>query len=87
MTCPTIGRRPVEENVSDTKLSPAGETWLLKELSFLDRFLAIRILLAMILGILLGWFVSNIDDVLETATFGRVSAPIGTSYFLYLIPI
>ena len=76
-----------EENVSDTKLSPAGETWLLKELSFLDRFLAIRILLAMILGILLGWFVSNIDDVLETATFGRVSAPIGTSCFLDLIPI
>jgi ACR3 family arsenite efflux pump ArsB len=74
--CPTIGRPVDEENVSDAKLSPADETWLLKELSFLYRFLAIWILLAMILVILLEWFVSNIDEVLETATFGRVSASV-----------
>ena len=79
MKCLTFGRQVDEENVSAMTLPPERETLLLKELSFLDRFLAIWILLAMALGILLGCFVPDIHDVLETATFIGVSAPIGIS--------
>ena len=56
--------------------SPAARS-LLKSLSFLDRFLAIWIFLAMVLGILLGCFVPSTQHVLQTATFVGVSAPIG----------
>jgi ACR3 family arsenite transporter len=53
---------------------------LIKSLSFLDRFLALWILLSMALGILLGYFVSGTQNVLNTAKLIGVSAPIGTSY-------
>lgn len=56
---------------------PAQETSLVKSLSFLDRFLALWILLAMALGILLGYFVPNTQAVLNTAEFVGVSVPIG----------
>jgi arsenite transporter len=51
---------------------------LVKKLSFLDRFLALWIFLAMVLGILLGCFVPGTQDVLNTAKLIGVSAPIGT---------
>jgi arsenite transporter len=51
---------------------------LIKKLSFLDRFLALWIFLAMVLGILLGCFVPRTQDVLNTAKLIGVSAPIGT---------
>jgi arsenite transporter len=50
---------------------------VIKGLSFLDRFLAVWILLAMALGILLGYFVPGTQDVLNTAKLIGVSAPIG----------
>ena len=56
---------------------PAQETSLVKSLSFLDRFLALWILLAMALGIILGYFVPSTQDVLNTAEFVGVSVPIG----------
>ena len=54
------------------------ETSLMKSLSFLDRFLAVWILLAMALGIILGYFVPGTEEVLNTADFVGVSVPIGT---------
>lgn len=63
-TVPTVTRSPPQES-------------LLKRLSFLDRFLAVWIFLAMVLGILLGCFVPDVNDVLQTATFVGVSVPIG----------
>jgi hypothetical protein len=56
----------------------AASRSLIKSLSFLDRFLALWILLAMALGIILGYFVPDVDDVLQAATLIGVSAPIGT---------
>lgn len=50
---------------------------LVKKLSFLDRFLALWIFLAMVVGILLGNFVPSTERVLDAATFVGVSAPIG----------
>jgi hypothetical protein len=60
-------------------LAARVEESIIKKLSFLDRFLALWILLAMICGILLGCFVPGIENVLDTAQLIGVSAPIGTS--------
>ena len=67
---------------TDIPLSSGGNAAsrsLIKSLSFLDRFLALWILLAMALGIILGYFVPDVDDVLQAATLIGVSAPIGMS--------
>ena len=48
-----------------------------RRLSFLDRFLPMWILLAMVLGILLGYFVPSTHQVLQGATLIGVSTPIG----------
>jgi len=59
--------------------TPPGKS-ILRRLSFLDRFLAVWIFLAMVLGILLGCFVEHVQDVLQTATFVGVSVPIGITH-------
>jgi ACR3 family arsenite transporter len=46
-------------------------------LGFLDRFLAVWIFLAMLVGILLGNFVDNVGPALQKGTFVDVSLPIG----------
>ena len=65
-----------ESNMPTTTAAPAES--FVRRLSFLDRFLAVWIFLAMVLGILLGCFVNGVQDVLQAATFVGVSAPIGT---------
>jgi hypothetical protein len=71
--------RPETENVVGGTVAARVEESIIKKLSFLDRFLALWILLAMICGILLGCFVPGIENVLDTAQLIGVSAPIGTS--------
>jgi ACR3 family arsenite transporter len=48
-----------------------------KSLGFLDRFLAVWIFLAMLVGILLGNFVDGVGPALQRGTFVGVSLPIG----------
>jgi ACR3 family arsenite transporter len=50
-----------------------------KSLGLLDRFLAVWILLAMVIGIILGNFVPSIESVLDKGKFVGVSVPIGIS--------
>lgn len=50
-----------------------------KGLGWLDRFLAVWILLAMVIGVLLGNFVSNVGPALDKGKFVGVSVPIGMS--------
>ena len=57
-----------------------------KSLSFLDRFLAIWILLAMVVGVLLGNFVGGVGDALKRGTFVGVSLPIGSYLYFSLFP-
>ena len=52
---------------------------IFKSLGWLDRFLAVWILLAMIIGVLLGNFVPNTGPALQKGKFVRVSVPIGMS--------
>jgi ACR3 family arsenite transporter len=55
-------------------------------MGFLDRFLAIWIFLAMLIGILLGNFVEGVGPALQKGTFVDVSLPIGMSLPLTPIP-
>jgi ACR3 family arsenite transporter len=48
-------------------------------LGFLDRFLAVWIFLAMLIGILLGNFVDDVQPALQRGNFVGVSLPIGMS--------
>jgi hypothetical protein len=48
-----------------------------KGLGWLDRFLAVWILLAMIIGVLLGNFVENVGPALQRGKFVGVSISIG----------
>lgn len=56
--------------------APAASSF--KQLSFLDRFLAIWIFLAMAIGIILGYFVPETSPALQRGKFVDVSIPIGT---------
>lgn len=55
-----------------------------KSLGLLDRFLALWIFLAMLIGILLGNFVPNTGPALQKGKFVGVSVPIGTFSSLIL---
>jgi ACR3 family arsenite transporter len=55
---------------------------MFKALGWLDRFLALWIFLAMLIGILLGNFVPSTASALQKGEFVGVSVPIGMFYFL-----
>lgn len=63
-------------NTTEDEQEPKG----IKGLGWLDRLLALWILLAMIIGILLGNFVDNVGPALHKGEFVGVSIPIGESH-------
>ena len=66
-----------KQTISRTKeTSPKVSAF--RSLGLLDRFLALWIFLAMVIGILLGNFVSNTGPALQKGKFVGVSIPIGT---------
>jgi len=72
----------MENSVHNIRTGTSSKS-LIKGLSFLDRFLALWILLAMVLGILLGYFAPQTQEVLNAATFDGVSAPIGNDFYSF----
>lgn len=75
---------PMLENQSNaaqnTKISD------FRSLGLLDRFLAVWILLAMVIGIILGNFVSSTGPALQKGKFVGVSVPIGNITFQVYSP-
>jgi arsenite transporter len=57
--------------------APEKRVSAFQQLGWLDRFLAVWILLSMIIGILLGNFVASTKTVLQQGKFIGVSVPIG----------
>jgi ACR3 family arsenite transporter len=57
--------------------TPQSRLSAFSSLGFLDRFLAVWIFLAMLIGILLGNFVDDVGPALQKGTFVDVSLPIG----------
>ncbi|KAK1774696.1 arsenical-resistance protein ACR3 [Copromyces sp. CBS 386.78] len=58
-----------------------------KSLGVLDRFLVVWILLAMIVGVLLGNFVDDVGPALQKGTFVGVSVPIAIGLLVMMYPI
>lgn len=57
-----------------------------KSLGWLDRFLALWILLAMVIGVLLGNFVPETGPALQNGKFVGVSVPIGECLLVIQAP-
>lgn len=68
-----------QDDTSSNLPSAAKKPSAFKSLSWLDRYLAIWILLAIILGILLGNFAPGTAAALDRGRFVGVSVPIGMS--------
>ncbi|CAI5480053.1 unnamed protein product [Closterium sp. Yama58-4] len=58
-----------------------------RSMSLLDRFLAVWILLAMIIGVLLGYYVPAIRDAWETVSVASVSLPIAIGLWWMMYPV
>lgn len=58
-----------------------------KEMSFLDRWLAVWILVAMAVGLLLGRFVPGLNAVLDSMHVGGISVPIAIGLLVMMYPV
>ncbi|KAF3921192.1 hypothetical protein ABW21_db0203142 [Orbilia brochopaga] len=80
MNRPTLERQDAGEK-TDTKMSA------FKSLGLPDRYLAVWILLAMVIGVLLGNFVEEIGPALRKGKFVGVSVPIAVGLLVMMYPI
>ncbi|MGC4939241.1 ACR3 family arsenite efflux transporter [Kribbella sp. DT2] len=71
--------------VAETRTTDDGS--VVAKLSFLDRFLAVWILLAMGAGLLLGRVIPGLDDALDAVKVGSVSLPIAIGLLLMMYPV
>lgn len=76
-TDPEAGCTTTEYQSNDPDAEDRGPTSAFQQLAILDRFLALWIFLAMVIGIILGNFVPNTSKALEKGKFVGVSVPIG----------
>ncbi|KAJ0312013.1 hypothetical protein COL5a_010416 [Colletotrichum fioriniae] len=82
----SAANRDVEQQQSvDTE--EEQDTSVFKSLGILDRFLAVWIFLAMLIGILLGNFVPNAGPALQQGKFAGVSVPIAVGLLVMMYPI
>ncbi len=85
---PDDGHLPIEDPEKQVAVhagSSSEKVSAFKSLGLLDRFLALWIFLAMVIGILLGNFVSSTGPALQKGKFVGVSIPIGTSLKLTIL--
>ncbi|KAK3937061.1 sodium bile acid symporter family-domain-containing protein [Diplogelasinospora grovesii] len=75
------------EEEEEERAEQDGSLSAFKALGFLDRFLAIWIFLAMLIGILLGNFVEDTGPALHRGTFVGVSVPIAIGLLVMMYPI
>lgn len=71
---------PITENEAekqDLQRTTQSKTSVYAGLGWLDRLLALWILLAIVIGILLGNFVDGVEEALQRGKFVNVSVPIG----------
>ncbi|KAK1451172.1 arsenical-resistance protein [Colletotrichum cuscutae] len=78
--------RDVEQQQSIESKYEQGPS-VFKSLGILDRFLAVWIFLAMLIGILLGTFVPNARPALQQGKFAGVSVPIAVGLLVMMYPI
>jgi ACR3 family arsenite transporter len=71
--------------VSSTSTEQAPD--VVAGLSRLDRFLPVWILVAMLVGLVLGRSVDGLDDALDSITIGAVSLPIAAGLLVMMYPV
>lgn len=69
----------LEQQAAESSAPPSKES-VYKGLGWLDRLLVLWILLAIIIGVLLGNFVPSVGPALQKGKFVQVSVPIGESH-------
>ena len=83
--------KPSDSDIEAQQQCPISESEktvpVIKGLGWLDRFLAVWILLAMIIGILLGNFVPETGPALQKGKFVGVSVPIALGLLVMMYPI
>ena len=70
-----------------TTAARSAPTGVAGEMSFLDRWLPVWILLAMVTGLLLGRLISGIGPVLEAVSIAGVSLPIALGLLVMMYPV
>lgn len=66
---------------------PAAETDVIGGLSRLDRFLPVWIVVAMVVGLVLGRTIDGLDDALDAVKIGSVSLPIAVGLLVMMYPV
>ncbi|KAI1824208.1 arsenical-resistance protein ACR3 [Xylaria intraflava] len=78
---------PEAQDASGDHPPATRKTSAIKALGWLDRFLALWILLAIIIGIVLGNFAPHTEEVLNRGSFVGVSVPIAVGLLVMMYPI
>ncbi|KAK6068615.1 arsenical-resistance protein [Seiridium cupressi] len=86
-TSTSIQADPERQQVQDGHENGLGQVSAFKSLGLLDRFLAVWIFLAMLIGILLGNFVPETGPALQKGKFVGVSVPIAVGLLVMMYPI
>ena len=73
-------------SMATTTQGPAQATDVVKKMSFLDRYLAVWILVAMAVGLLLGRMVPGLDDALNAVQLQGISLPIAIGLLVMMYP-
>ncbi len=76
----------MSDTVRDTQAA-GPESPVLQRLSTLDRFLPVWIGVAMVVGLLLGRWVTGLDDALAAVEVGSVSLPIAVGLLIMMYPV
>ena len=73
-------------SMATTTQGPAQATDVVKKMTFLDRYLAVWILLAMAVGLFLGRMVPGLDDALNAVQLQGISLPIAVGLLVMMYP-
>jgi len=74
------------EKKTNDEDTPLGSD-IIPRLGFIDKYLAIWIILAMAVGIILGYFVPSIQTAFETIQLNSVSVPIAIGLLVMMYPV
>lgn len=70
-----------------TTVTDVEQPRVMSEMSFLDRWLPVWIIAAMVVGLLLGRFIPGLDVALEAVKIGSVSLPIAIGLLVMMYPV